>query len=137
MGYEYLGEGGHVVGGDFCDADMNPAGGYAWGTGFRIDWQDGPVDRDAGELPSGAFVEDVLLVLIARMRFFQGEVYDNGNLGRPAVKMNESPAAPASDGRFACEENAEALEHLEKAHAAMMRRRADRRERGVLGKHKA
>ena len=88
----------------------NPTGGWAKGTGLDIEWQDGPIDRDAGEEPNGAFVEDVIQVCILRMEFYQ-------------------------DSRFACPENAEALASLQLALAPLARRREDRGARGVLGKH--
>lgn len=103
----------------------NPAGGYSEGVGFRIYWQDGPVNREGGEQPSGAFVEDVLLSCIARMRFYQGEKYDPSN----------EYMDPSSDGRFSCEENKQALHYATVAHEWLMERRKDRQERGVLGKH--
>lgn len=106
----HTGEGGKVYIANFNDADGNPAGGSVAGVGFSITWQDGPVDRDAGETPSGAFVEDVTLALIERMKFYQ-------------------------DSRFACEENKQALHYLTIAQEWMLERRRDRKERGVLGKH--
>ena len=127
MSYYLEGVAGGVAGHDDEDADGNPAGGYADGVGFEIKWQDGPVDRDAGETPTGAFIEDVVLACIARMRFYQGEKYD----------PNSQYMTPQSDGRFACEENMHALLYLTRAHDMMMVRRKDRAERGVLGKHEA
>lgn len=92
------------------DADDNPAGGHARGRGFHISWQDGPVNREAGEHASGAFVEDVLEALMNRMEFYQ-------------------------DSKFKCEENEAALRDLRSAYDNMLLRREDRKERGVLGKH--
>ena len=92
------------------DDDDNPAGGRVSGCGFHIWWQDGPINREAGEEAHGAFVEDVLLGVINRMEFYQGS-------------------------KFACEENEEALRHLRDAHTSMMNRREDRVDRGVQGKH--
>ena len=125
MSYYLQGVAGGVGGHDDTDAEGNPAGGYSSGTGYDIQWQDGPVDRDAGEHPTGAFVEDVILSCIARLHFYQGEKYD------PADESMTS----ASDGRFACKENEKALLDLVSAHEWMMDRRKDRAERGVLGKH--
>ena len=45
------------------------------GCGFHIWWQDGPIDREAGEEAHGAFVEDVLLGVINRMEFYQGSKF--------------------------------------------------------------
>ena len=127
MSYSLQGIAGAVSGHDDKDAEGNPAGGYSEGRGYRIDWQDGPVNRDAGEQPSGAFLEDVVLSCIARLRFYQGEKYD----------PTEEYMMPQSDGRFACHENAQALRHLAAAHEWMMQRRRNRADRGVLGKHEA
>ena len=111
-----------VCRGDWTDAEGNPTGGYlhdnstcvadlpAYQTaGLLIRWQDGPVNRDAGEKANGAFVEDVIRGCKERLEFFQ-------------------------TSRFACDENATAIEHLQKAFDALDSRRKDRRERGVEGK---
>ena len=90
--------------------DGNPTGGFARGTGFEIDWQDGPIDRDAGEKPNGTLIEDVLEVCKRRLEFYQ-------------------------DSRFRCKENAAALAYIKDAIAALLIRREDRAARGVLGKH--
>ena len=89
--------------------DGNPAGGYAHDSDsperpdrFAIYWQDGPVNREAGEVRNGAFVEDVLQVCHERLKFYQ-------------------------DSPFACAENAEAMECVNRAIAALMCRREDRR----------
>ena len=111
------GTGLKITGHDHAAGD-NPAGGHAvdqegcpYGDArFRIRWQDGPVNREAGEIPNGAFVEDVLEVCNRRLKFYQ-------------------------DSRFACPENAEAIEHIEKGLEALLRRRGDRKARGVLGKN--
>ena len=126
---------GHFIRGhNDVDAAGNPAGGYAVdptparpaitfvGGGIQIvtagvqpaiivHFQDGPVDRENAE-PNGAFVEDLLEIGARRLAFYQ-----------------ESP--------FACEENAEALEHVRAAIAALVRRRDDRETRGVQGQYKA
>jgi len=92
------------------DADGNPAGGGVSGTGITIIWQNGPVDREAKEYPDGAFIEDVVHAIILRLEFYQ-------------------------NSKFVCDENAEALDHMRLALSAMLKRRDDRLERGVLGKH--
>ena len=108
--------GEHIMGHDECDVDGNPAGGYAadgnMSDGYRmhIHWQNGPVNREAGEKPNGAFVEDVLEVCKRRLEFYQ-------------------------QSRFSSADNAEAIEHIETAIRALDRRRQDREERGVQGKH--
>ena len=90
--------------------DGNPDGGVAVGTGLNIRWQAGPIDRDAGEMPNGTLVEDVLEVCKRRLDFYQ-------------------------DSRFACVENARALRSISNAIGELLDRRNDRAARGVLGKH--
>ncbi len=108
------------------DANGNPAGGTTTGTGISIGWQNGPLGRHAAGCeegkpcvegctrvaPNGAFVEDVIEAAADRLRYYQGS-------------------------RFACETNAEALDHLEKALAALDRRTKDRESRKVEGTHGA
>ena len=76
----------------------------------QIFWQDTLVDREAGQEPNGAFVEDILFICQKRLEAYQVSA-------------------------FACKENAEALDHLKEAIAALERRRADRRTRSVEGKN--
>lgn len=93
------------------DAEGNPAGGYATARGISIAWQDGPLGRGADRKePNGAFIEDVVAVCINRMEFYQG-------------------------GKFACEENAVALNHLKGALKMLNKRTANRKGRGVEGTH--
>ena len=113
--------------------DGNPAGGFAcspemmknrpaslspmlddpeYPVHLAIRWQDGPVNRLAGEEPNGAFVEDVIDVCKRRLEFYQ-------------------------DSPFACEENAAAVDALDEALGYLLSRRKDRAERGVQGKHEA
>ena len=87
------------------------------GVGFHIDWQatplgDGPERIDA----TGAFVEDVILASIQRLRSYQGE---DGE----------------SSGRFRCWENAQAIVKLEEALHWCEHRTRDRERRGVEGSH--
>ena len=87
MAFEINGAAGPITG-ENRELDGNPAGGYVAGVGFRIDWQDGPLGRgEERREPNGAFVEDVLLACLERMRFYQGESEDGS-------------------GRFRCRENA-------------------------------
>ena len=116
---------GHQVSGhDAVDSDGNPAGGNARDgpinhtdphrcgfPGILIRWQDGPVaDRHRYGAQNGAFVEDVLLCVKKRIEFYQAS-------------------------KFACMENAQALESVQTAIKALEDRRKDRRDRGVEGKH--
>lgn len=93
------------------DDEDNPAGGYASGVGFSISWQNGPlvVDGERRE-PTGAFVETILAVVKQRIEHYQ-------------------------ESRFACSENAQALEHIEAALESLDSRTKDREERGVEGTH--
>ena len=93
------------------DKDGNPAGGHAHGVGFTILWQNGPLGRiRTGERkqPNGAFVEDIIRAAADRIGFYQG-------------------------GKFACDENAEALTNLRQALDALNRRTQRRIEAGTEG----
>jgi hypothetical protein len=96
------------------DADGNPTGGTSCAVGMSIMWQSGPLGR-GGERsePNGAFVEGVLQAALGRLEFYQ----------------------TASGGRFACDENATAIEHVKGALAALDRRTQRREQRGVEGTH--
>ena len=96
---------------NWFDDDGNPAGGFAAGTGLNIMWQEGPLGRgpDRKE-PNGAFIEDVIEICIERLLYYQSS-------------------------RFACVENADALDHLEKALSVLHARTADREARRVEGLH--
>lgn len=88
-----------------------PAGGCVFGEGIDIEWQDGPLGRDADrKQPNGAFVEDVLRAVIARIKFYQ-------------------------DSKFNCRENAIALTHCETALLWLEARTKEREARGVEGTH--
>ena len=93
------------------ETNAAPAGGQTYGPGFAIAWQRGPLGRGPGRLPqNGAFVEDVIAAAADRIRHYQST-------------------------RFAGPENAEAIEHLDLALAALRRRTADREARRVEGTH--
>ena len=94
----------------------HPAGGYVAGVGFRIDWQDGPLGRgEDRQEPNGAYVTDVLLACLERMRFYQGESEDG-------------------TGRFRCRENALIITKVEEAIHWGNHRTAERERRGVDGR---
>jgi hypothetical protein len=96
---------------NWVDKDGNPSSGYAHGIGFSVTFQDGPRGKDdQGQLQpaNGAFVEDLLTAAMQRLAFFQ-------------------------NSRFNCSENAEAIEHINKALQALNRRASGRAQRGVLG----
>ena len=93
----------------FVDNDGNDAGGTTFGRGFAIGWQHGPLGRgEDRKEPNGAFVDDVIMSAADRIRFYQ-------------------------ESRFACEDNQEALDHLQAALSCLQRRTADREARGVEG----
>ena len=95
------------------DGKHIPLGGYAHEfvhKTLRIDWQSGPVNREAGEKPNGAFVEDVLDVSARRLEFYQ-------------------------ESDFAHESNAKAIALIREAIGVLNERRDERKARGVLGKN--
>lgn len=115
------------------DEKGNPSGGHVKALGISIKWQNGPLGRHALDCqendpayegcsksctrvpPNGAFVEGVILSAITRLRFFES----------------------AAEGKFSCEDNREALEHLDLALGALSRRTTKREERAVEGTHTA
>ncbi len=112
MSFNIKGYAGPISGHNFDDEDGNPAGGHVNGVGFHVVWQDGPLGNGPDRKPaSGAFVEDVCIALLERMRYYQ-------------------------EGKFACRENALVITKLEEAAHWMQHRREDRERRGVLGDHR-
>lgn len=97
--------------GNTKDKNGNPTGGEVRGTGLRIDWQNGPLGRDGDRIaPNGAFVETVIASAKQRLAFYQ-------------------------DSKYKCVENQVALDHLEKALAALDSRTKKREEQKVEGLH--
>lgn len=103
---------------NFVDDKGNPAGGHAFGRGFAIAWQKGPLKAtfpggtEPVEFePNGAFVEDIIQVAIDRILFYQGS-------------------------KFACKENADALVALQMAAQALDERTKNRIAAGVEGTNK-
>lgn len=93
----------------FTDVDGNPAGGYYKDVGIDIRWQDGPLGRGENhKRQNGAFVESVLTAALDRLQFYQR-------------------------GKFACEENARAIEHVQTALVVLRDRTARREEAGIEG----
>lgn len=89
--------------------DGKPFGGQASGTGFNINWQEGPlVVEGERQSPNGAFVETILEVAKERLEFFQ-----------------QSP--------FKCEENEEAIEAIADALFILNRRTSRRTDEGKEG----
>lgn len=95
-----------------------PAGGYASAIGMSITWQDGPLgapDDPDRLVPYGVFVETVIAAAKQRIEYYQ----------------------TASDGRFACRENAMAITKLDEALLWLDKRTRDRVARNVEGTHAA
>ncbi len=93
------------------DAHGNPEGGTTFGRGFAIGWQHGPLGTsETRREPNGAFVEDVIDAVRDRLLFYQ-------------------------ESKFACDYNAEALNHLDAALLALRTRTRDRVDRSVEGTH--
>lgn len=93
------------------DHDGNPAGGVTQSTGLLISWQNGPLGRgDQRREPNGAFVETVIAAALDRIGFY-------------------------NDAGFACDENEEAIDHLNMALDSLNRRTARREAAGVEGTH--
>jgi hypothetical protein len=90
------------------DENGNPTGGHVIATGINIRWQNGPI-LDKGD-QNGAFVEGVIKAAEDRILFYQ-------------------------QGKFACPENADALDHLHKALECLNMRTTRRTREGVEGKH--
>lgn len=96
------------------DENGNPAGGLVGGVGLWIKWQDGPLGRgDDRKEPNGAFVETVIAAAKQRLEYYQ----------------------TTADGRFACEENLQAIRYLTVALQHLEKRTKDREARGVEGTH--
>ena len=87
------------------DTNGRPAGGTVRGVGLAIDWQNGPLGRDAERIqPNGAFVETVIYAALQRIEHYQA-------------------------GQFKCRENALAITKLEEA-LHWLNSRTNRREAG-------
>jgi len=81
------------------------AGGYPWGNGWLVLFQNGPINEHG---TNGITHEALLAILIDRLQGFQ-------------------------KGPFSCRENAIALTHLEEALMWLQKRTRDRLARGVEG----
>ena len=103
------------------DEHGNPSGGRAEGNRFMVAWQDGPVATEDGKQESRRFngftVEDMIYVTMHRLEYYQEG-------GDPA-------------GKFACQENVDALRFLNLAVGRLNDRTRARMDRGVEGTHTA
>ena len=95
----------------FDDSDGNPAGGTTNGPGLTIGWQNGPLGIDGHrDEPNGCFVETVLVAALDRLEYYERS-------------------------KFACDENKNAIRHIQDALTELGRRTRSREERGVEGTH--
>lgn len=92
---------------NWTNEDGTHAGGVSTGIGFTISWQRGPLN-EAGR--NGAFLLEVLGACKHQLAYYQ-------------------------DSKFACDENAIALNHVKEAIAALESRRNKRKDEGKLGTH--
>ncbi len=93
------------------DENGMPAGGYAKGVGFKIDWQNGPLGRgEYRKEPNGAFVETIIKAALQRIEYYNST-------------------------RFKCRENSIAITKLEEALLWLNKRTSDRELRRVEGTH--
>lgn len=96
---------------NITDENENPTGGHVYGTGIKIDWQNGPLGRDGDrQVPNGAFVEDVIQAAIQRLEFF-------------------------NEGKYRCRENSLAITHLQEGLHWLEARTKEREARKVEGTH--
>ena len=121
FGYDGINEEGHVTSGFACSPEeMNkrPAdlsrmlSDPSYPVHFAIRWQDGPIDREAGEGLNGACVEDVLEVCARRLEAYQ-------------------------EGPLDCVENMKAIRLIRSAIDELLLRRTKRRIDGVEGTYEA
>lgn len=118
---------------NFIDDAGMPAGGIHVSPGCTIVWQDGPLGRHTSDCalhgalvgshtpcdcggrsePNGAFVENVIRAAVVRIRWYQ----------------------TVCDGRFACPENGQALDHLNLALSILNNRTIRREKAGIEGTH--
>lgn len=88
-----------------------PCGGCTYGVGFNISWQNGPLGRNEGRCaPNGAFVEDIIAAAKDRIEHYQSS-------------------------KFNCQENADAIYHLELALKSLNSRTKRREMQDVEGTH--
>ena len=93
------------------ERDGLPAGGYVKGTGLYIEWQNGPLGRDADRKePNGAFVETVIAAAIQRIEYYNAT-------------------------QFRCRENSLAITKLEEALHWLNHRTARREAEQTEGTH--
>lgn len=96
---------------NWTDRKGRPAGGVAFGPGFAISWQNGPLGKgnDRKE-PNGAFVESVIAAALQRIEHYQ-------------------------ESGFACDENRDAIHNLTEALHCLNERTYRRENAGTEGTH--
>ncbi len=102
-----------IHGNHFNDPQGNPAGGVTEATGIQIKWQNGPLGRreDGTRIaPNGAFVEGVIAAAVDRLEYYQRS-------------------------KFSCNDNNEAIKHLNIALEWLEARTAKREAQKVEGTH--
>lgn len=92
---------------NYTDGDGNPDGGYVEGPGLAIRWQRGPIDPDE-EPWNGCFLVTVLEAAKRQLEFYQS-------------------------GKFKCERNENALDHVNMAIEILNNRQFERFVQGVRG----
>ena len=117
FGHDDTNEEGHVTGGFAASPSTNEETSRLihnpdHPTHFAIRWQDGPIDREAGEGLNGACVEDVLEVCARRLEAYQ-------------------------EGPLDCVENMKAIRLIRSAIDELLLRRTKRRIDGVEGTYEA
>lgn len=90
---------------NWTDGEGNHDGGVSYGEGFCISWQRGPTVENG---QNGAFLTEVLEACHHQLTYFQA-------------------------GKFACDENDEALGHLEECIRLLKARRDRRKQAGTYG----
>jgi hypothetical protein len=96
---------------NYTDADGNPDGGWVEAPGLQIRWQQGPLNGPYEDNPwNGAFPVTVLEAVLHRLEYYQ-------------------------DGKFACQDNNEAIHHIKRTIDTLNKRQIERFCRGVRGSH--
>ena len=96
---------------DVSDGDGSPDGGFVESTGLQVRWQRGPIDKESSPPWNGSFPVTVLEAVLHRLLYYQ-------------------------NGKFACQDNEVAIEHIEAAIETLNERQVERFCRGVQGGHK-
>lgn len=76
----------------FLDTAHRPMGGTAWGQGVRVDWQNGPLvfDDEGRADPNGAYVEDIIIIAMERLRFYNETDFGCREYAQAITKLEEA-----------------------------------------------